>query len=403
MCGVLYITDFNGNPVNNLLYKRFMNQRTRGLDGFGIYDNESHELYHHTKEDGILKYLKQHKSSDLLFHHRFPTSTRNVKNACHPFSTGDYFGDTEYILIHNGYLYDEVDTANAHLDMGIQYQSLQDDGSFNDSETLLWEVARYIEGHTLTPDVTGAVAFICIARNPLGDKLYFYRNSGSPLKAVFSEHGIQLASEGKGEIVPTDTLFTFDYTTRQLTFRHLEINTYAYGYNYGNYSRSGSSNYDSGQYRSGGHWNNGTWVKDEDIDGDTDDTPVVDDTAPTTAPEYNTELSYPATLTAIKNNWVTDYPERLQKGVKKLYNHALETADGHYEDAYQVIERKINVANNSLKYAKKHKTKQKYTSQLEIANATLEVMMNSRWWDGVDAVDPYFEQPHNDKQLMLTE
>ena len=93
MCGIVYAEDFNGNPVNNSIMQIFDKQRHRGTQGFGLFDGQEMNMVHETKEDSILKWLVKYDSNQLLFHHRNPTSTINVKRAAHPFSTKKYFGD----------------------------------------------------------------------------------------------------------------------------------------------------------------------------------------------------------------------------------------------------------------------------------------------------------------------
>src|SRR5258708_5853048 len=102
MCGIIYSHNFEGLPVNNDVLQQYDKQKTRGQQGFGIFDGQKMNMIHAAKEDKILKWLCRYDSNLLLMHHRFPTSTINVKRAAHPFSTKKYLGDTQYILVHNG-------------------------------------------------------------------------------------------------------------------------------------------------------------------------------------------------------------------------------------------------------------------------------------------------------------
>ena len=101
MCGIIYAESFQNLSVNNVIKNQYENQKTRGQQGFGLYDVDRNHLVRSTTEHGIMKYLKKNLSKQILFHHRWPTSTDNVKNACHPFSTGDHF-KTNYVLVHTG-------------------------------------------------------------------------------------------------------------------------------------------------------------------------------------------------------------------------------------------------------------------------------------------------------------
>src|ERR1035438_6686564 len=162
MCGVLYAYNFDGTPVNQTILSRFKAQRIRGTQGFGLYDRTEGNLVKDTTEKGILKWVKKYDSSDILFHHRTPTSTENVKNACHPFSTGKYFKNN-YVVIHNGWILNSEALKVKHELEGIKYTSVQPNGDFNDSEALAWEFALYMEGKIPEMRCYGAVAMIAIA------------------------------------------------------------------------------------------------------------------------------------------------------------------------------------------------------------------------------------------------
>src|SRR4051812_11361997 len=98
MCGIVSVASLKGYPVNKLVRKQFEAQKHRGVEGFGVFDYQEKNLIRSTTERGIKKWLKRYPSSNILFHHRLPTSTDNVKNACHPFSTKDVFR-TNYVLV----------------------------------------------------------------------------------------------------------------------------------------------------------------------------------------------------------------------------------------------------------------------------------------------------------------
>ena len=91
--------------------------------------------------------MKRSKGSnhEVLFHHRFSTSTADVPNACHPFSTKDFFKNN-YVGVHNGVIGNDDELEKQHLELGINYISRQTNGQFNDSEALIYDIARYLEG-----------------------------------------------------------------------------------------------------------------------------------------------------------------------------------------------------------------------------------------------------------------
>lgn len=172
---------------------------------------------------------KKNQTDLLLFHHRYPTSTENVKRAAHPFNTGQYFGKTKYVLVHNGVISNPKDTRAKHeaLKKPIEYQSVLENGKFNDSEALLWDLALTLEGKQKELTVYGGIAFICIKmvdNKPV--KLYFGKNTGRPLKMLRDDKTMMISSEGEGEEIKPATLYTYDYKKRRLTDRFFRIPSY---------------------------------------------------------------------------------------------------------------------------------------------------------------------------------
>lgn len=227
MCGIVYAHDFDGKPVNNAIMQVFDEQRARGTEGFGLFDGQEMNMVRASKEDKILKWLVKYDSNLIMFHHRNPTSTVNVARAAHPFSTKGYFGDDQYVLVHNGIIYNSRERKEAHEKMGITYQSVLQDGTFNDSEALLWDVALYLEGKIEKVEARGAIAFVCMKTVKKGlNKLYFARNS-NPLNMYRSKGGVALSSEGPGESIESGKLYTFNYQLKRLTSRPMVLNQYS--------------------------------------------------------------------------------------------------------------------------------------------------------------------------------
>ncbi|MCB1712785.1 MAG: hypothetical protein KDH96_10005 [Candidatus Riesia sp.] len=228
--------DKTGNPVNNAILQLFDEQRHRGLQGFGlatVYPDNVVNIVRKTTEEGILKYLVKHENNIMLFHHRNPTSTVNVKRAAHPFSTKDTFGDNQYILIHNGHITNSRAMKKEHEEkFGIEYQSVLQDGTFNDSESLLWDLALVLEGHKDSLEVYGGIAFICmkVVKGEL-ERIYFGRNS-NPLKMVRDKDTLRLSSEGTGDDIEKDTLYNFNFKSNRLTHRYFKIKEWYTSYNW---------------------------------------------------------------------------------------------------------------------------------------------------------------------------
>ena len=235
MCGIVYMKSFRNKNVTNKILNRYQAQRNRGTSGFGFYLPGADRLTHNANENRIIKLLKQQVTSEALFHHRFPTSTDNVRNACHPFSTKKTF-EHNYVLVHNGVVTNSRTLKADHDLQGIEYVSMQADQRFNDSEALLYDVALYLEGKQDKLKARGSIAFVCIENDKDGNplKLHFGRNDGSPLKMTFTNKEIVLASEGLGQEVVPDKLYSFDYATQKLDVIDLEIPDYYY-YNSQNY------------------------------------------------------------------------------------------------------------------------------------------------------------------------
>lgn len=227
MCGILYGHSFLGNPVNKTILEMFEAQKHRGLKGFGIFDGSHNNIIRSANEDKVLKWLKKYDSDIIMFHHRAPTSTINVKRAAHPFASKDYFGDSQYVLIHNGHISNSRDLKKDHEKLGIVYQSQLQDGTFNDSEALMWDFALTMEGKQDKLKAYGGIAFICVkmTKGKL-DKLYFGRNT-NPIKILRDKTGIMLSSEGEGEDATPHQLYTFNYETSKLTQRYFHVPGYS--------------------------------------------------------------------------------------------------------------------------------------------------------------------------------
>jgi predicted glutamine amidotransferase len=231
MCGIAYKHNLNGNPVNNDILQQFDLQRHRGTEGFGLFDGQEMNMVHAAQEDRILRWLVRYDSNLILFHHRNPTSTINVKRAAHPFTTQEKFGDNQYVLVHNGHINNSSILFEQHQKQGIKYQSKLKDGTFNDSESLLWDFANVMEGNKTELTARGGIAFIClkIVKGKL-DKMFFARNT-SPLNLVKTEDSVSLSSEGVGTAIKPSTLYTYDYSTNELTDKLFSVpqhETYSY-------------------------------------------------------------------------------------------------------------------------------------------------------------------------------
>lgn len=129
-------------------------------------------------------------------------------------------------MVHNGVIWNDHELHIDHQKKGINYISEQSDYRFNDSEALLFDLASYLSGQQDRLKAEGDIAFIAVEldkeRKPI--KLHFGRNT-NPLKMVLTRSKLVLASEGDGELIDTNTLYTFDYATSKLTTEPMTIST----------------------------------------------------------------------------------------------------------------------------------------------------------------------------------
>lgn len=203
--------------MNETILTRFENQRSRGTTSFGYYLPTTDRLTHNVKESRIKALLQKTDNDEVLFHHRYSTSTIDVRNACHPFSTKKYF-EYQYIGVHNGVLKNEKELRKEHAKIGIEYVSVQENDTFNDSESLIYDLAQYLEGQIDKPRSKGRIAFVLIKRDLNGKPLtlFFAHNTGSPLVMKKTQFSLTVSSTGEGDAVPVNMLHQWDYETKEL-------------------------------------------------------------------------------------------------------------------------------------------------------------------------------------------
>jgi glucosamine 6-phosphate synthetase-like amidotransferase/phosphosugar isomerase protein len=222
MCGIVYRKSFIDHNVAQDVLHMYKNQRSRGTEGFGFYIPKTNKLKHETIEKNMVRLLKKTSTTEMLFHHRMPTSTDNVMNACHPFRV--VVDNTEYVVVHNGYLFNEDNLKDKHEKLGYKYSSLQPDKRFNDSEALAYDIALYLAGKQKKLYAEGAIAFIATENG----RTHFGRNNGSPLVCHINDKFLTIRSEGRGASVKTNTLYTFE--NGKTSEKKLNIPEYSYSY-----------------------------------------------------------------------------------------------------------------------------------------------------------------------------
>jgi len=227
MCGIIYAKNLVDNhSVNNLVKVLYQNQKDRGQQGFGFVGLSTKRIgiYRATSEKGIMKYLNQFQYDEIIFHHRFPTSSQNTLKSTHPFVIE--LGDKRYYFMHNGVIENADELKEKHSRKGIRYSS-EEMNDFNDSEALAWEFCLWLNSRQQKVEAQGSAAFICLEvdrKTNRAQKLYFYRNDGAPLKIYKDETLLLLASVGNYPSVKANWLCCWDYQKAQLgKYKPLDI------------------------------------------------------------------------------------------------------------------------------------------------------------------------------------
>jgi len=218
MCGIIYAKNLTGNePVNNIIKILYQNQKSRGQQGFGFVgmNAESIDTYRAITEKEILGHLNAKGYDEMLFHHRYPTSTKNTIKSTHPFIIR--LNRKKYYFVHNGIIQNDTELQERHSKRKIAYKS-QDEGLFNDSEALAWDFCLWLNGKQSEMQARGTVAFICLETDDKNKaiKLYFYRNVDAPLRVYRDESLLVISSEGNYPSLKENCLCCWDYESGQV-------------------------------------------------------------------------------------------------------------------------------------------------------------------------------------------
>lgn len=226
MCSISYCRMLNGQNANENIKKLYFHQKERGKNGYGFY-NVKTSFYGRSKyEHLILGMLRNNPGIEIMFHARRPTSTVNVENAAHPLCSNDNFKDHKYYLVHNGVIHNAMELYRKHTEDKLVYSSVCEENKyqmpiFNDSESLMFELALIIEGRKEMKDFAayGSIAFIMIQTDNDGKplNLYYGRNDGSPLKIMGDRDKLIIASvlDG-GQDIAVNKLNEISYLTNEI-------------------------------------------------------------------------------------------------------------------------------------------------------------------------------------------
>lgn len=232
MCGIVYVKRLDGKQAAKSVIKRYNKQKDRGIDGFGYIalngKDKPGELYRATNEKDILTTLEKEKAPEIMFHHRTPTSTPNLKDLNHPIRIS--LPDSEYLywLVHNGIITNDDELKKKHDKLGIDYSTICEKitktltetittSYFNDSETFGIEFVLTIEKRQKENEARGNTAFILLQTDKQGKpiNLYYGRNNGNPLKYYQQKELIAITSEGQGSLLEKEMLYCYNYKTEK--------------------------------------------------------------------------------------------------------------------------------------------------------------------------------------------
>lgn len=392
------------------MWEQFEKQISRGVQGFGVFDG--HTIFKTPKQKKIRGWLRNNKrqSDFLMFHHRMPTSTVNVRRAAHPFSTFDYFNTEEtrvkYVLIHNGHVSNSRALKKAHEELGITYSSTLDDGTFNDSESLLWDVALTLEGKQDNLKAYGGIAFVCA--KVVDDEithLYFGKNAGRPLNLYREKDGILLSSEGIGDSIADHQLYTYNYKLNRLTKKYFRIpsfdpeyessysgSTCGYGSSYGSTSdwRDRSTHYPSRSSERNYEPIAGVdyWIDDDGekifFDDETWETePVSTYSVPRSRVNLAGKSEDDLTIESYEQKWfLSEYGGKNVK-VYSVYSYYMSSADGVYADAYDLMD-------TDLSYFAAHYKTTERDLILDLLEQAMAMLYVHEGFNDADAYDPEF-------------
>lgn len=267
MCGIIHIKRKNGILANKAVIKRYYKQKSRGSEGFGFIELKNGKVIggkRAEEEKDILAELEKSTADEILFHHRFPTSTPNFVEATHPIEVKHHSLKYNYYVVHNGVITNDEDLKEKFEKEGFVFTTKMkkqwitkgntySSEIFNDSESLAIDIAKAIENGTPIKS-HGAIAVIALQVEKKTKKaiaLYYGRNYGNPLKIEEFGDFFGLSSE-EGKLLDTNFLYRYDYATGEVIKEKKDIGSYAVSY----------SKYEDMDIHDYGHYdpNTGRWV-----------------------------------------------------------------------------------------------------------------------------------------------
>lgn len=239
MCGIIAAIN-KKKIVNEKVLEQFEDQSTRGTNGFGVItinDDKKIDVKRATGQIKAIIDIKLSPSKMIMFHHRSPSSSKNKISQTHPISIKSKDFKYDYLFMHNGIIHNEKELKKKHEKEGYRYSTKtkgdtwygKTEEMFNDSECLGYEIAEFIEGKTEKVEATGSAAFFMLqltkGKKKRALKMYFGRNN-NPLKIEKDDNHVFMSSEGNGDDVKADILFTLNLDTLKIASRKMVIAGY---------------------------------------------------------------------------------------------------------------------------------------------------------------------------------
>ena len=233
MCGIVTAFHYGENkePVNEIVEEMMDDQISRGSEGFGaifIDDKNKFKISRSTKQLKILVDSHFNPCRMIILHHRMPSSSSNKISQTHPMVVEHKSLKYGYLVIHNGIIRNAKELKDEHEKEGFEYKTDdQEDKDFNDSECLAIEMAKFIEKQTEKINAQGSCAFVALQYNKktkTAIQVFYGRNNSNPLKLAKSRDFLYLNSEGKGEDIKINTLYSFNLKDFNIKKRDMKFN-----------------------------------------------------------------------------------------------------------------------------------------------------------------------------------
>jgi hypothetical protein len=243
MCGL--VASFNTSPdkkkkaqdANQFIIDQFEDQHSRGVKGFGIIrigKNMNVEIDRACETTKFLVDLYFKKSPIIIAHHRTPTSTNNLIDQTHPMFISNDILKYDYNVVHNGIVSNDTELYKKHEELGFLYKTeylevysdAYEKTKFNDSECIAVELALFIEGKITNIDITNNAAFIVLQSDKKTKKavrVFFGKNNTGDLNMDRRDNELRISSEGLGEKVDPNILFSFDPKDPTITLMQTPI------------------------------------------------------------------------------------------------------------------------------------------------------------------------------------